>query len=130
MRLVIVESPYMGDIDANVEYARAAIRDALVRGEAPIASHLLYTQTGVLRDEVPGERAWGIAAGLAWRRVAEISAFYTDKGWSGGMLAALKSAIETGAPFTLRSLSGNIRLPAAMDQAMAEMISASVDVAA
>jgi hypothetical protein len=62
--------------------------------------------------------------------VAEISAFYTDKGWSGGMLAALKSAIETGAPFTLRSLSGNIRLPAAMDQAMAEMISASVDVAA
>ena len=40
-RRVIVESPYAGDIETNVAYARAALRDCLSRGEAPIASHLL-----------------------------------------------------------------------------------------
>ena len=42
MRLVIIESPYAGDIEANVVSARACVRDSLSRGEAPIASHLLY----------------------------------------------------------------------------------------
>ena len=41
MRLVIVESPYAGDVEANEEYARQCVRDSLMRGEAPIASHLL-----------------------------------------------------------------------------------------
>ena len=56
MRLVIIESPYAGDIEKNVEYARACVRDSLSRGEAPIASHLLYTQPGILKDEIPSER--------------------------------------------------------------------------
>ena len=40
MKLVVVESPYAGDVETNVRYARAAIRDCLMRGEAPFASHL------------------------------------------------------------------------------------------
>src|SRR5690606_21487830 len=40
-RRVIVESPYAGDVETHVAYARAALRDCLSRGEAPIASHLL-----------------------------------------------------------------------------------------
>ncbi len=59
MRRVIIESPYAGDVETNVRYARACVRDSLLHGEAPIASHLLYTQEGVLRDEVPEERRWG-----------------------------------------------------------------------
>ena len=47
MRLVILESPYAGDVAANVKYARRCVRDSLSRGEAPIASHLLYTQPGM-----------------------------------------------------------------------------------
>ena len=43
-------------------YARACVADCLRRGEAPIASHLLYTQPGVLDDDVPEERAQGIAS--------------------------------------------------------------------
>jgi len=66
MKRVIVESPYKGDIPTNVAYAREALRDSLMRGEAPLASHLLYTQEGVLRDEIPEERALGIEAGLSW----------------------------------------------------------------
>jgi hypothetical protein len=126
MKLVILESPYAGDIDANVAFARAALHDSLSRGEAPIASHLLYTQPGVLRDDVPEERKWGIAAGLAWRGVAEMSVFYTDRGWSSGMLAALHSAIATGAPFVLRALDGEVRRPACLCEASAAIIEQSI----
>ena len=108
MRLVIIESPYAGDIEANTEYARACVRDSLNRGEAPIASHLLYTQPGILRDEVPDERQWGIDAGLAWRRVAELAAFYTDRNWSGGMIAARRLYREEGFPYEVRSLTDGL----------------------
>ena len=64
--LVLVESPFAGDNDwviaLNIKYARACLRDSLRRGECPFASHLLYTQTGVLRDKVPEERKLGIKA--------------------------------------------------------------------
>jgi hypothetical protein len=87
------------------------MRDCLERGEAPIASHLLYTQPGILDDQAPTERQWGILAGLAWRPAAELSVFYTDRGWSDGMLSALKSATEGGWPFELRSLAGQPAVP-------------------
>ena len=53
--LVLLESPYAGDIEANLSYARACMRDCFERGEAPFASHLLYTQMGVLDDTIPAE---------------------------------------------------------------------------
>lgn len=106
MRLVIVESPYAGDVEANVEYARAAVRDSLSRGEAPIASHLLYTQPGVLDDDVPEERQWGIDAGLAWRRVAEASVVYTDRGITKGMEYGIAAAREAGIPVEFRRMEG------------------------
>lgn len=104
MRLVILESPYAGNVERNVAYARAAMADCLRRGEAPIASHLLYTQPGVLDDDVPEERTLGIAAGLQWGRVAEAAVFYVDLGWSRGMLAAQERHLAEGRPYDLRSL--------------------------
>lgn len=110
MRLVIIESPYAGDIEANVEYARRCVRDSLERGEAPIASHLLYTQPGILRDEIPDERQWGIDAGLAWRKVADMTVVYEDFGISKGMAHGVSAAIEAGIPVEHRRLDtmGNI----------------------
>ena len=32
MRKVLIESPYSGDVDTNVRYARAAMADSLARG--------------------------------------------------------------------------------------------------
>jgi hypothetical protein len=55
----------VGDVEKNVKYARACIRDNLVRGEAPIASHLLFTQLDSLDDAILEERQLGINAGLA-----------------------------------------------------------------
>jgi hypothetical protein len=104
MRLVIIESPYAGDVEANVAYARACMLDALDRGEAPFASHLLYTQPGVLRDEVPAERERGIAAALAWYQVADAAAVYTDRGISRGMEFGIATARAVGKPVEFRTL--------------------------
>jgi hypothetical protein len=107
MRLVILESPYAGDIKMNVEYARACVRDSLSRGEAPIASHLLYTQEGILRDEDPDERQWGIDAGLAWKAVAQGSVVYCDLGVSKGMEYGMAAAKEAGLPVEIRYIYEN-----------------------
>lgn len=105
IRLVILESPYAGDVEANVAYARACLRDCLVRGEAPIASHLLYTQPGVLDDNSPAERSLGIASGLAWGRVAEATVVYVDRGISRGMREGITRAEAEGRPVEFRRLS-------------------------
>lgn len=106
MRRVIIESPYAGDINNNLRYLRACMRDCLLRGEAPFASHGLYTQRGVLRDEVPEEREHGIQAGFAWRQTAEATVVYTDLGTSRGMEYGIKHATELGHPIEYRTLGG------------------------
>jgi len=104
MRRVIIESPYAGEIDRNVAYARRCVRDSLERGEAPIASHLLYTQPGILNDGDPLEREWGINAGLAWRQNAEASVVYTDLGITPGMGYGIKAAEDAGVPVEYRQI--------------------------
>lgn len=84
----MIESPYAGNVERNVAYARAAMRDSLLRGEQPFASHLIYTQPGVLNDNFLHERKLGIESGFAWGERADLIAFYTDLGWSDGMMAA------------------------------------------
>lgn len=111
MILVILESPYAGDVEGNIAYARRALSNCLHRGEAPIASHLLYTQPGVLDDDIPAERNLGIEAGLAWRNQASMQVFYTDRGWSRGMLAALIQAVIEKRDFEFRAMDGKVRLP-------------------
>jgi len=104
MRRVIVESPYAGDVDRNVDYARRCLHDCLMRGEAPFASHLLYTQPNVLDDDVPEERQLGILAGFAWRSAAEATVVYTDYGISGGMQEGIDQAEAEGRPVEYRTL--------------------------
>ena len=94
MKRVILESPYDGDIERNINYARKCVRHSLSLGESPIASHLLYTQDGILDDAVPDERMRGINAGLAWKEVADLQVFYIDYGYSNGMKFALEYAKE------------------------------------
>lgn len=102
MRLVILESPFAGDVQANIEYARKCVRHSLSLGEAPIASHLLYTQKGILDDNIPEERNWGINAGLAWKKVAQGSVVYADRGISKGMEYGIKAAKAAGLPVEIR----------------------------
>ena len=106
MRRVVVESPYAGDVEGNLRYARAAMADCLKRGETPFASHLLYTQPGVLNDNDPVERALGIRAGFAWREVADATVVYIDRGITDGMHEGILDAERRGQPVERRSLPG------------------------
>ena len=115
MRRVIIESPVAAADAAgaaeNLEYARAALRDSLARGEAPLASHLLYTQPGVLDDADPAERRQGIAAGLAWGIAAEATAVYMDRGISDGMREGIHAANLARRPVEYRSLQNHGEAP-------------------
>lgn len=102
MKLVILESPYAGDIEANAEYARKCMLDCLCRHEAPMASHLLYTQC--LDDTNPHERRLGIDAGLEWGKVAEKTVVYTDRGISKGMQYGIDNAIRAGREIEYRTI--------------------------
>lgn len=92
MRRVILESPYAGNIDRNINYARLCLRDCLLRGEAPLASHLLYTQPNVLDDNITEQRKLGIETGLIWGIQAEATVVYMDYGISSGMEQGIKRA--------------------------------------
>lgn len=101
MRIVVIESPfkpsaadiakYEGCYSAaellrqNLIYARLAVLNALKRGEAPLASHLLYTQVWSERDDL---RDAGIKAGIELHHRADTVALYVDLGTSSGMKLA------------------------------------------
>jgi len=89
---IIIESPYAGEVERNIEYARKCMIDSLKRNESPFLSHLLYTQ--VLDDEIPEERSIGISAGYEWWSATDKIVFYLDYGITPGMLKALNRAIE------------------------------------
>lgn len=102
MRLVIIESPYAGDRKRNIEYAKECMLDSLNRGEAPLASHLLYTQ--ILDDDIPEHRNLGIVAGFAWAEKADAVIVYGDLGISRGMMLGIKRAKLMGQHIEYRKI--------------------------
>lgn len=56
VRFVNIESPYKGknetEMRRNLLYARFCVRDCLLRGEIPLASHLFFTQPGMVDDRI------------------------------------------------------------------------------
>jgi hypothetical protein len=103
---VIVESPFAGAF-SNVRYSRECIRNCLDRGESPFASHLLYTQRGVLDDKIPDERRRGIEAANGWLEVADYVAVYMDLGITTGMLMGVVKAARLNKEFRLRWIREN-----------------------
>ena len=102
--LVILESPFAGDVKKNLEYARKCMRDCFMRGEYPFASHLIYTQEGILDDDNPKERILGIGAGLSWGEHASKTVVYIDLGISEGMKQGIQLAKDYGREIEFRSL--------------------------
>lgn len=103
--LVLIESPYAGEVEAHLKYLYNALTDSIRRGEAPFASHGFYTY--FLNDLDPEERALGVELGYRWMSVVSKVVFYTDLGWSPGMIAALQRADDYGPPLqvVLRALT-------------------------
>lgn len=105
MKRVIIESPYAGDIERNIKYARRCMWDSLKRGEAPFLSHLLYTQ--VLDDTKLDERKMGIEAGFDWGKVADLTAVYVDYGITPGMGDGIVEAWRQGRNLAFREIGRN-----------------------
>lgn len=108
MHRVIVESPFRGEYALNRAYLLMCLRDSLLRGEAPFASHLFYTE--VLDDREPRDRELGIHAGLAWAEGADLVAVYNDLGVSRGMQYAIEHHTAAGRRIEYRSLGSAWKL--------------------
>lgn len=105
-RLVILETPFAAlsyeDIAKNLDYTRRCARHCLDVGDAPFASHLIYTQA--LDDTIPSLRTLGIEAGLLWGSQASASVVYTDLGITPGMEKGMARAIKEGREVEERTL--------------------------
>ena len=102
-RLVVIESPYAGDVATNLRYLRDCIADCLKRGEYPYASHGLFPQ--FMPDDDQDVRRLCMEAGFAWARsAATCTAVYGDLGTSAGMKEGILRAQEDGRVVEYRSL--------------------------
>jgi len=125
VKRVIVESPFAAEdketFEQHMLYLSLALRDCLERGEAPFASHAIYTRDGVLDDLVPSEREWGIQAGFAWGNVAEATVVYTDCGISRGMQYGIEAAEKAGRPVEHRSIRAKMATALAAEAVVKHM---------
>lgn len=114
MKRVLVESPYAANdgytVEENIAYARECCNHCLKNDEAPYASHLFYTQEGLLDDDIPEEREAGINAGLLWGAVSDKSVIYVDHGISQGMRYGIENAIKNDREIEVRTLRDNNQL--------------------
>jgi len=87
--LVAIESPYAGNVEKNLEFARNICRYALANGKNPYAMHLFFPQ--LMSDNIPSERKLGIECGLAWTNQAQEVWFCLrpDEKISNGMQVAI-----------------------------------------
>lgn len=104
---VIIESPYAGtaeEIKRNEDYARNAVYDCLKKGEIPFASHILYTQPGVLDDTQSAQRRLGIEAGLITGTICQKTVLYQDLGMTPGMEEGIQRAEKAGREVEIRNI--------------------------
>lgn len=104
--IVMIETPYRGadrrERVRNEAYAKQCLFDSLMRGEVPLASHLIYPQ--ILDEDVPAERDLGIAMAIALGQRADTIAFYIDHGMTRGMELAYQAADRRGKTIEKRYL--------------------------
>lgn len=94
-KLVYIASPYAGDVEGNVAFAKAACRYAAAKGYTPVAVHLMYPQ--FLDDRVPKEREAGLKMGRRVLAVCE-EIWLCGERMSAGMKAEEAEAQRLGIP--------------------------------
>lgn len=111
--IVILESPYSGQIPRNVAYAQRAMNDARERGEVVIMPHLLWTQHHLAPNhfvcdwdqkyEVKnGGREVSLRQIHKLRKIADKVIFYMDYGLSSGMKDGFDQCKKEGIPYEER----------------------------
>lgn len=94
-KLVYIASPYAGNIEENVGFARAACRYAVSEGMIPFAPHLIYPQ--VLDDAVPRERELGTMLGIRILKLCD-ELWLCGERLSEGMAREMAEARRLGIP--------------------------------
>lgn len=96
MKKIYVCSPLSGDIENNIENAKAYCEYVVKEcGAIPIAPHIYFTQ--FLDDNAPDERAFGIMAGLQLLSECDELWYFGDR-VSKGMVTEIIAAKEQKIP--------------------------------
>lgn len=118
-KFTFVETPFKGsdwqESKRNHNYTKVCVGDCIRKGEVPYASHLFFTQRGILDDRIKQERMKGINAGKSIEEAITIAskydngiyvctAVYDDLGVSEGMKIGINRAGEVGRDVVHRSL--------------------------
>ena len=108
MKLIYVASPYAGDVEKNVAYARRVCREIAEHGYAFVAPHLMYPE--ILDDAVPEERQAVIKMGLTLlQRCDELWAFGPVV--SSGMQTEIAEAERLRIPIRRMDMAGELVPP-------------------
>ena len=94
-KLIYIASPYAGDVEKNVAFAKVACRYAMKQGCTPVAVHLLYPQ--FLDDSNLQERAAGLAMGHQVLSVCD-ELWVCGNRISSGMESEIQEAKRMGIP--------------------------------
>ena len=106
MKKVVLVSPYSGNLNLSVGYAKLCLQDMLEKGEAPIAGHLLFNQPGIFKDNCSlEEQNLKTLASHAWIKGADGIAVYEDFKVTSEMDLAIKVAWAVFTPIVHRRLS-------------------------
>lgn len=100
MRIFYICSPYRGEIERNVSYAKELSRDVLLHGDCVITPHLYITQC--LNDQNPSERLIGCTAALELLAKCDGVIVGERFGISPGMEAEIKQAKQLNIPVYYR----------------------------
>lgn len=107
-KLVYICSPYRGEIERNLQYAKELTRIALENDFVPITPHLYLTQA--VNDEVPEEREKGMAAGKELLKRCKYILIGSKYGFSAGMLEEIEIAQKCGTVELAQSKAGLIEV--------------------
>lgn len=116
--VVVLESPFSGDIPVHVAYAQRAMTHARSKGEVVIAPHLMWTQHHKCPDHFVsdydpkyqvenGGRDAALKQIHELRRRVNVVVFYIDYGYSSGMKDGLEQCKRDGIPMEERCI-GNL----------------------
>lgn len=110
-QVVYIASPYAGDTDANIAFAKQAALYAMSKHYVPFVPHLQFP--AFLNDNIPSQRTLGIQANLELLRRCDELWVFDYKGISAGMQQEITYANQHSIPVKYIPLSSfeNIKLP-------------------
>ena len=95
MKLIYVASPYRGDVEKNVAFAKEACKYAMSEGNNIYCPHLFLTD--ILDDDIQEEREMGIELGKDMMLNCDELWVFGDK-ISEGMFGEIEFARKNGIP--------------------------------